>query len=137
VSVVLDTSVTLAWIHLDENTQAAGEVLDLVTQSGAWVPTIWPLEVANGLQQGVRRGRLNSVQRDAALASLALLAIAIDPETNTHAWSATLALCTRFTLTTYDAAYLELALRRSLPLATLDGALRAASGAVGVQLLGM
>ena len=74
--------------------------------------------------------------RDASLDDLRSLVIAIDPGTNRHAWSATLRLCDRFGLTPYDAAYLELAQRRQLPLATLDGELIRAAQTENVPLAG-
>jgi predicted nucleic acid-binding protein len=137
VTFVLDASVTLAWFHQDERTGALEGLLVQATESGLWAPSLWPLEVANGLQQSVRRGRITRVQRDAALSALALMPVAIDPDTGIYAWSTTLGLSTRFSLTVYDAAYLELAMRRGLPLATLDRDLRAAASAVEVTLLGL
>ena len=77
-SLVLDGSTTLAWIYQDEIGDTSRRMLALVTESGAWVPSIWRLEVANGLQTGVRRGRIDATYRDAALSDLALLDIAID-----------------------------------------------------------
>ena len=135
-SLALDASLTMAWYFDDESTAATDALLDQVTDAGAVAPTVWRLEVANALQTAIRRKRIDAGFRDAALAQLALLPITIDPETDTHAWSTTLRLSERFTLTVYDAAYLELARRRGLPLATLDEALRAAAGALGVPLLG-
>jgi predicted nucleic acid-binding protein len=86
---------------------------------------------------GARRGQHPAEFRDGALADLALLPIQIDPETDRQAWGATARLAERHRLTLYDAAYLELALRRGLPLATLDKDLRAAASAEKVQLLGV
>jgi|ERR1700677_2147207 predicted nucleic acid-binding protein len=85
---------------------------------------------------GVHRGRHAAEFRDGALADLALLPIQIDPETDRQAWGVTARLAERHCLTLYDAAYLELALRRALPLATLDRELRAAAENQSVQLLG-
>ena len=85
---------------------------------------------------GVRRGRHRAAFRDATLADLALLPISLDPETDQHAWSATVRLAERHKLTVYDAAYLELAQRRGLPLATLDTEIRGAASAEGLILLG-
>jgi predicted nucleic acid-binding protein len=136
-SLVLDPSVVLAWAYADEGTPATSQVLDLVAQFGAVVPAIWHLEVANALQQGLRRGRIDKADRDAALNDLADLDIELDSETSVHAWMATLTLADAHGLTLYDAAYLELARRRNLPLATLDRELRAAAEAVGVGLLGI
>lgn len=136
VSFVVDSSATLAWVYRDERTEAISELLDCLTEGGAWVPALWRLEVANVLEMGVRRGRHDAAFRDATLADLALLPISVDVETDRQAWSATVRLAERHKLTLYDAAYLELAQRRGLPLATLDGELRAAATAEGVKVLG-
>jgi predicted nucleic acid-binding protein len=136
VSLVLDPSLTLSWYFEDERTPAADALLDQVTESGALVPALWRLEIVNGFQGAIRRKRIDAAFRDRALAHLADLPIAIDPETSTYAWTATLRLCDQFRLTPYDAAYLELAQRRTLPLATLDRELRAAAQAVGTPTLG-
>ncbi len=135
-SLVLDSSVTLAWVYSDESTTTVREVFTAIVRGGAWVTSLWRLEVANVLEMGVRGGRHTAEFRDATLADLALLGISTDAETEKQAWGATLQLASRHRLTVYDAAYLELALRRALALATLDEALRAAGSAEGVQLLG-
>jgi predicted nucleic acid-binding protein len=136
-SLVLDSSATLAWIYNEETTPAVRDLFDRITAEGAWVPSLWRLEVGNVLQLGVRRGRHDSAFRDETLADLALLPIALDPHTDQQAWSATMQLAERHQLTLYDAAYLELALRRALPLATLDDELRTAAAAEGVTVLGI
>jgi predicted nucleic acid-binding protein len=135
-SLVLDSSVALSWIYIDERTPAALDVSRNAGQSGAWVPTIWHLEIANSLQMSVRRRRVDAAFQDQSLADLTRLNISVDRETHTAAWTATLALADRFRLTMYDACYLELAQRRGLPLATLDHDLRAAAKALGLELLG-
>lgn len=134
-SLILDSSATLAWVYREETTDAIKEVFSRLTESGAWVPGLWKLEVANILEMGVRRGRHDAGFRDATLADLALLPIRLDPETDQHAWSTTVRLAERYRLTLYDAAYLELAERRALPLATLDRELRQAAKAACVMLL--
>lgn len=136
-SLILDSSATLAWIYADEITHAIRQVFDLLRENGAWVPSLWRLEVANILEMGVRRARHDVAFRDATLADLALLPITLDPETDRQAWGATLRLAERHRLTSYDAAYLELAQRRRLPLATLDRDLRAAASNESVPLLGI
>jgi predicted nucleic acid-binding protein len=136
-SLVIDSSVTLAWIYPEEATQNILQVFHRVTENGAWVPSLWWLEVANVLEMGVRRGRHDAAFRDASLSDLALLPIQGDPDTQAHAWGATLRLAERHRLTLYDAPYLELALRRGLPLASLDGDLRAAATTEGIHLLGL
>ena len=135
-SLVLDSSVTLAWVYSTETTEAISDVLARVIESGAWVPALWRLEVANVLEMGVRKGRTDAAFRDAALADLALMPITVDAETDRHAWGATAKLAARHRLTLHDAAYLELARRRSLPLATLDQELRAAAAAEDIILIG-
>jgi predicted nucleic acid-binding protein len=136
-SLVLDCSLTMAWLYAEETIAAVRKVFELVEDGGAWVPSLWRLEVANVLELGVRRGRSDSVFRDAALDDLAEFPIAIDAETDHRAWTATLSVAIDRKLTVYDAAYLELAKRRRLPLATLDNDLRRAAAAEGVHLLGM
>lgn len=133
---VLDSSVTLSWCFEDERTDATDALLRQITMSGAVAPGLWPLEVLNGLAMGERRGRLDATQRQKLTGFLRDLPVSVDDETALQAWSATAALAVRFQLTVYDAAYLELAQRLSLPLATLDRALREAAGGLGVRLLG-
>jgi len=135
-SLVLDSSITLAWVYSDETTAPVSEIFDLVSQTGAWVPGLWRLEVANVLEMSLRRKRHDAKFRDATLADLAQLPIQVDSETDRQAWSATLRLAARHQLTLYDAAYLELALRRKLPLATLEEDLRHAAHAEKIRLLG-
>ena len=136
-SLVLDSSVTLAWIYADETTEPIREVFNMLSRSGTWVPGLWRLEVANVLEMGVRRKRHDAKFRDATLADLAQLPIQVDVETDNQAWGGTLQLAERHQLTLYDAAYLELALRRNLPIATLDEDLRNAARTEKVRLLGI
>jgi predicted nucleic acid-binding protein len=136
-SMVLDSSITLAWVYSDETTDAVQQVFDALSQSGAWVIGLWRLEVANVLEMGVRRKRHDAKFRDATLADLAQLPIQVDAETDRQAWGETLRLAARHQLTLYDAAYLELALRRNLPLATLDEDVCHAARDEKVRLLGI
>jgi predicted nucleic acid-binding protein len=136
VSLVLDSSATLAWIYGDETTDEIRSVFDKIADAGAVVPALWRLEVANSLTVAMRRNRINGEFRRSALNDLALLDITIDPQTDNQAWAETLVIADRYRLTLYDAAYLELAQRRRLPLATLDQKLRAAAVAAGATILG-
>ncbi len=136
-SLVLDSSATLAWIYGDETTDSVREVFDAVADYGAVVPSLWRLEVANGLTGAMRRRRIDAEFRRAALADLAFLDIFVDDRTDSIAWTATLDFADRFGLTVYDAAYGELAERRRLPLATLDKDMRAAGAALGLRLMGL
>jgi len=126
----------LAWVYSDETTETIRRAFEQLSQNGAWVPLHWHLEVANVLQMGVRRGRHDAAFRDSTLADLAVLPIQTDSETERHAWGKTLQLAESHRLTLYDAAYLELALRRELPLATVDHDLRIAAKAESITLLG-
>lgn len=136
-SLVIDASLTVAWYFEDETTPATEAILDRVSEAGATVPTLWRLEVANAFQSAIRRKRITAPYRDQSLAELTQMPITIDADTNVYAWTTTLRLAERFALTIYNSAYLELAQRRSLPLATLDAALREAAAALGVTLLGL
>ena len=135
-SLVLDGSITLAWCFQNEQTEASRAVLRKVIEDGAIVPPIWRFEVANGLQMGVRRKRIDSAFRNETLADLARLNIIVDPDCDSQAWSASVQLADQYALTVYDAAYLELAQRRRMPLASLDVALRKAGRAERVPLIG-
>lgn len=136
-SLVLDGSAALAWCFEDEGTPAVDSMMERVAEQGAIVPALWRLEVANGLQVAVRRGRLDPAKRDALLSALTYFDITTDAETDRHAWTATVQLAEQYKLTLYDASYLELALRQRLPLASLDKELRRAAQANGVPLLGL
>ena len=136
-SLVIDASLTVSWYFEDETTPATEAILDRVSEAGAIVPTLWRLEVANALQSAIRRKRITPLYRDQSLAELTQMPIAIDADTNVYAWTTTIRLAERFALTIYDSAYLELAQRRSLPLATLDAELQAAAAALGVTLVGL
>ncbi len=134
-SFVLDSSITLAWLYIDELTPATFRLSEMVGEKGAWVPSIWRLEVANSLQTSVRQRRIDAAFRDKSLQDLLTLNIQTDSDTVTFAWSTTLALAERHNLTTYDACYLELAQRKGMPLATLDKDLRAAGRKLSISLL--
>lgn len=133
-SLVIDASLTLAWYFEDEATPETDALLDRVAQSGAKVPVLWRLEIANAIQSALRRQRITSAYRDTALAELKRMPITVDPDTDTYAWSTTLRLADHYNLTLYDATHLELALRTGLPLATLDRPLARAATATGVVL---
>lgn len=135
-SLVLDSSVTLAWLHADEGGAGVEAVFAEVLESGAHVPGLWHLEVANSLAMAVRRGRISASFKEASLQDLAKLEIVVDPDTDRYAWTVTVNLADRHRLTVYDAAYLELARRLAVPLATLDQDLRIAAADAGVRLLG-
>lgn len=131
---VLDASVTLAWCFPEERTRFTEAVLDLLANGANVVaPAIWPFEVANALLVGERRKRVTVAQVTSLLLRIADLPIAVDPAHVDHAFLQTLPLARQMQLDEYDAAYLELALRLSLPLATLDVKLQQAAKNVGIS----
>lgn len=129
---VLDGSVTMAWFFRDATHAYAETVEDSLAITEAVVPSLWPLEVANTLVVGERRKRSTEAQAATWLSYLRSLPIIIDDETTIRAWDDTLSLARAHQLSAYDASYLELSLRRGLPLATLDDKLKNAAKAVGV-----
>ena len=133
---MLDNSVALAWCFEDEQTPAVLDLLDRVAEFGANAPMLWPLEAVNGLFAAERRRRLHASQRIKLAAFLRELPVRLDTETAAQAWEDTTRIAEQFRLTVYDAAYLELAQRRRLPLASLDKELRKAAAAAGVEVLG-
>ncbi len=132
---VVDNSVALAWCFQDEQTAAVMNLLDRVTQGGAWAPQLFPIEAVNGLLSAERRGRIDAAMRWRLLGFLSDLPIDIDDETANRVWTTTARLAEAHGLTAYDATYLELALRLDMPLATSDRLLIAAAHATGVPLL--
>lgn len=133
---VLDSSVALAWCFEDERTDATDDLLRMTATSGAFAPALWPLEVLNGLVMAERRNRLDASARGRLAGFLRDLPVSIDTETADKAWNEIAELATRFRLTIYDAACLELAWRLGMPLASLDRDLRAAATAMQLTLLG-
>jgi predicted nucleic acid-binding protein len=132
---VLACSATLPWVFGDEASPAADALLDrLVQGERAWVPALWHLELGNVLLGAKRRGRIDQAGIEGFLSRLVVYDIAVDDQTMERAWQKTLDLALQHSLSTYDAAYLELALRRGLPLASLDRELIAAARACGVTL---
>lgn len=134
---MLDNSVALAWCFEDEQTPVVMDLLDRVAETGANAPLLWPLEALNGLLVAERRRRLDPDRRSRLAMFLRELPIRLDIETADQAWDATGKIAHELKLTLYDATYLELALRRRLPLASLDQNLRKAATAVGVEVLGL
>jgi predicted nucleic acid-binding protein len=133
-SVVIDASVALAWVFGDERHDVAWQVVERLREGPAWVPAHFHLEVSNGLLTGLRRGRLTPDEVRTAIVSLGALPIELDLETPSRAFSESWPLAAQHGLTNYDAACLELAIRRGLPLATLDERLVSAARAEGVGL---
>ena len=132
---VLDVSLSCAWCFADEASDAAWAILERLQTDRAQVPALWLWETANVLVQAERRGRISGAASRNFLGLLEGLPISVDQPSTASVWHDTLALARSHSLTSYDAAYLELALRRGLPLASRDKALQAAARAEGVPLL--
>lgn len=132
--VVLDCSVVAAWCFEDEADAATDALLDQVAVEGAVVPPLWTYELANVLAGAERRGRIDAGRVSTILDLLAALPIAVDPRPAAELPRPLIDLARAADLTAYDAAYLEIALRTGLPLATRDAALARAAVAAGVPL---
>ncbi len=133
---VVDASVTLAWCFEDEASDWTEAILDrLLAGDAIVVPGHWPTEVANGLLMGLRRGRIQSGRAELLMDRLSGLPISIEPPLSLQQAKTSLLLAERYRLTIYDSAYLELAKRRGLSLATLDRELIKAASAEGIPLV--
>ncbi len=132
---VLDCSITVAWLFEDESTPQTDELLDRLKDSGALVPTLWRLELGNVLARAERLKRITAARIADYLDLLDRSPIVTDTETESRAFREILTLARKEGLTTYDAAYLELAMRRRLSLATLDKELIRAAHRVQVSTL--
>jgi predicted nucleic acid-binding protein len=132
-SFVVDCSAAVTWCFEDEASPQSDALLERLKDEGAVVPALWHLEIGNVLIQAERRGRITPAGLAARVELLRKLPLATDDETTGRAFAETLSLARAQRLTTYDAAYLELAARRGLPLATKDEELRAAARRLGVE----
>ena len=134
-SLVLDASVTMAWCFEADATPYTEQILERMEQGeDAWVPALWKLEVVNALLKAKRRGRVTVERAKEFLGELRGLAIQVDNECLVKADSEIFQLGLEHQLSSYDAAYLELAQRRNLPLATDDNNLALAAKAKAVLL---
>jgi predicted nucleic acid-binding protein len=131
---VLDCSVIMAWCFDDEATPYTDGVRDSLAEMRAVVPSLWSLEVANATIVGERRKRLDEARSRRFIVLLEALPITIDHETSSRAFGDIMHLARANQLSAYDASYLELAMRRGLPLACLDSKLKTTAAATGVTL---
>lgn len=137
-SFVFDSSVAMLWLLPRSNPAGlnlAQQVLDRLQGTRAQVPSFWHLEAANVMAKSLRLDKITQAQASTFMALLEALDIRTDGETSLRALHDTLDLARRYSLSAYDAAYLELALRKGLPLATLDAQLGAAAQQAGVPVL--
>lgn len=131
---VLDASVAVSWFFDDEAGENTAAVLESLADWGAMVPSLWPLEVANVLLVAERRKRCSEAEAVRFIELLESLPITTDDATAQRAMHQTYQLAREYGLTSYDAAYLELAMRLGLPLATLDRQLADAAARAGVTI---
>ena len=133
---VPDASATLAWFFEDETSDWTDALLQsLKSGDTALVPQHWPLEVANAFLMAMRRGRIRKDKISRLVGDLLALPIRMDSATSDTTFNQVFACAETYRLTVYDAAYLELAMRERIPLATLDDDLRTAARAAGVPLV--
>lgn len=133
---MVDCSLAMAWLFHDEATPKTAALLNRLATETALVPAWWFVEITNVLALAERKGRITPTQSDAFIADLGKLGIERDDEAPNRAFTHLLALCRVHRLTSYDAISLDLAVRRGLPLATLDEDLRKTAKKLGVPLLG-
>lgn len=131
---ILDASATLSWAFADERGSSAFRAAKLLETGAemALVPDLWWFEVRNILLMGERRGRISAAETESFLHQLSKLRIQLDAVRDENLL---LDVARRHKLTVYDAAYLALAMRERIPLATLDKRLEAAAAAEGIALL--
>lgn len=131
---VLDCSVTMAWCFEDQSDSYTDKVLESFAKGEGRVPSLWQLEVANVLLGAERRGRLQAADSSRFIELLKNLPIVMDEENPDRGMGPILSLGRKYGLTSYDATYLELAMRQGIALATCDKALREACKKSGVAL---
>ena len=131
---VLDTSVAASWFFEDEGGAYSSNVLESLNNVEAFVPSLWPLEIANVLIIAEQRGRCSEAEAARFIELLDNLPITIDEDTAHRAMHTTYQLAREFCLTAYDASYLELAMRLGAPLATMDRQLADAAQKAGVSI---
>jgi predicted nucleic acid-binding protein len=139
VTFVLDAPVTMSWLLKDTAAREAAYPFAVLNSLGvagtaAAVPMTWGLEIANVIARCEAKGQVTEAQSESFIALLEGVAIEVDPDTFIHALSDTLQLARRYRLSSYDASYLELALREAKPIATRDEDLRRAATKAGVKI---
>lgn len=132
---VVDNSVVMSWCFKDETNKYADTILDRLTESAAVVPSIWPLEVVNVLLVAERQKRLSESDSIRFITLLSQLPIVVEYERPEKMMRELLALARAYNLSSYDASYLDLAMRKGFPIATLDNKLIEAARRIDVQIL--
>ena len=131
---VIDNSVVMSWCFKDETNEYADAVLDKLSETTAIVPSIWPLEVVNVLRVAERRKRLRQADSVRFITLLSQLPIVVEHEWPEKMMADLLALGRAKNLSSYDASYLDLAMRKDCPIATLDKRIRGAAKDISVAV---
>lgn len=131
---VIDNSIVMTWCFQDEFNKYANTVLEQLNKNQAFVPSIWPLEITNVLLVAERRKRLNKAESIRFIELISNLPIAIEQEPPTRIFQEVISLAREYHISTYDASYLDLAMRKGIPLATLDKGLKQAAKKSKVEL---
>ncbi len=137
INFVLDNSVAMRWHFQSEKAadqKHAEAVLISLSDAAALVPNLWHLEAANVLLGAERRGETTIAEIEGFISQLENLPLLVDPSTSAHSFSRTMTLARAYKLSSYDAAYLELAIREGISIATLDSDLIKAARKAGVDL---
>jgi predicted nucleic acid-binding protein len=137
-SFVLDNSVAMLWLLPQSNPSGIGlaeKVLTQLSEADAVVPSLWWLEASNVISKSLRIKKISQAQASTFIVLLDELNIETDGQTDQRALHGTLDLACRYGLSAYDAAYLDLALRKTMPIATLDERLVAAANEAGVPVM--
>lgn len=133
---IIDTSVVMSWCFMDEINQYADVILNLLEEATAFAPSIWPLEVGNVLLVAERRKRLSEADSVRFITLLSELPIVVEQEPPERMIHEILALAREHKLSSYDASYLDLAMRKGLSIATIDKNLIAAATRSRVPIAG-
>jgi predicted nucleic acid-binding protein len=132
---VVDASVAFSWVYPDQSSAYTERVLAKLEEGASLVvPTIWPLEISNAILVAVRRRRMTDAEAKSAFEFLKCLAVTIDADGPLLAFGRTQELAQLHTLSAYDACYLELAIRKTLAIATRDEPLIKAAAKSGVEI---
>jgi len=132
---VVDASMTLSWCFASEASERGDIVLSALRKSYAVVPSLWPFEIASSLVVAERRQRITPAESEQFVQQLRRLQIHIERRESLWLWQAILPLARQHRLSAYDAAYLDLAKREALPLATLDANLKQAAAALEIPVI--
>jgi predicted nucleic acid-binding protein len=132
---VIDNSVVMSWCFKDETNKYADAILHKLCEARAVVPSIWPLEVVNVLLVAERRKRLSEADSTRFITLLTQLPIIVEQERPENMMKELLTFARANNLSSYDASYLDLAMKRGYPIATSDNKLIQAARRIDVQIL--